>query len=62
LGFAGASGAVGYLPVQKLTIAVEGTNGPGAYDDKGNAGLGAVAVFRAIADTLAPNTMPKPPR
>jgi CubicO group peptidase (beta-lactamase class C family) len=62
LGFAGASGAVGYLPVQKLTIAVEGTNGPGAYDDKGNAGLGAVAVFRAIADALAPNTMPKPPR
>jgi CubicO group peptidase (beta-lactamase class C family) len=62
LGFAGASGAVGYLPEQKLTIAVEGTNGPGAYDDKGNAGLGAVAVFRALADALAPGTMPKPPR
>jgi CubicO group peptidase (beta-lactamase class C family) len=62
LGFAGASGAVGYLPEQRLTIAVEGTNGPGAYDDKGNAGLGAVAVFRALADALAPDTMPKPPR
>jgi CubicO group peptidase (beta-lactamase class C family) len=62
LGFAGASGAVGYLPKQKLTIAVEATNGPGAYDDKGNAGLGAIAVFRALADALAPNTMPKPPR
>jgi CubicO group peptidase (beta-lactamase class C family) len=59
LGFAGASGAVGYLPQQKLTIAVEGTNGPGAYDDKGNAGLGAVAVFHALADALAPKTMPK---
>ena len=38
LGFAGASGAVGYLPEQKLTIAVETTNGPGAYDDKGQRG------------------------
>jgi CubicO group peptidase (beta-lactamase class C family) len=61
LGFAGASGAVGYLPARKLTIAVEATNGPGAYDDKGNAGLGAIAVFRALADALAPNTLPKPP-
>ena len=59
LGFAGASGAVGYLPEQKLTIAVEATNGPGAYDAKGNTGLGAVALFRALADALAPNTMPK---
>jgi CubicO group peptidase (beta-lactamase class C family) len=58
LGFAGASGAVGYLPAQKLAIAVEATNGPGAYDDTGGAGLGAVAVYRALADALAPNTMP----
>ncbi len=58
LGFAGASGSVGYLPAQKLTIAVDGTNAPGAYDDKGNAGLGAVAVFRALADALAPGTLP----
>ena len=57
-GFAGASGAVGYLPEQKLTIAVEATNGPGAYDAKGNSGLGAVALFRALADALAPHTMP----
>lgn len=62
LGFAGASGIVGYLPAQKLTIAVEGTNGPGAYDDKGNAGLGAVDVFHALADALAPNTIPELPR
>jgi CubicO group peptidase (beta-lactamase class C family) len=60
LGFAGASGAVGTLPAQKLTIAVEATNGPGAYDDEGNAGLGAVAVFRSLADTLAPGTLPAP--
>jgi CubicO group peptidase (beta-lactamase class C family) len=58
LGFAGASGAAGYLPEQKLTIAVEVTNLPDAYDAKGNAGLGAVAVFRALVDALAPNTMP----
>lgn len=58
LGFAGASGAVGYLPSRKLTIAVEGTDGAGAYDAQGNAGLGAVAVFRALGDVLAPNTMP----
>jgi CubicO group peptidase (beta-lactamase class C family) len=58
LGFAGASGAVGYLPARKLTIAVEATNGPGAYDAKGNAGLGAVAVFKALADALAPQTLP----
>ena len=58
LGFAGASGIAGYLPAQKLTIAVEATNAPDAYDDKGNAGLGAVAVFRALAQALAPNTMP----
>jgi CubicO group peptidase (beta-lactamase class C family) len=60
LGFAGASGAVGYLPSRKLTIAVEATNGPGAYDDKGNAGLGATAVFRAVADALALGTFPQP--
>ena len=58
LGFAGASGGAGYLPAQKLTIAVEATNGPGAYDDKGNVGLGAVALFRAVAQALAPNTVP----
>ncbi|HTA37651.1 MAG TPA: serine hydrolase domain-containing protein [Candidatus Acidoferrales bacterium] len=59
LGFAGASGAVGYLPEQKLTIAVEATNGPGAYDAKGNSSLGAVALFRELADALAPGTLPK---
>ncbi len=62
LGFAGASGAVGILPGRQLTIAVEATNGPGAYDAKGNAGLGAVTVFRELANALAPKTMPSPPR
>ena len=60
LGFAGASGAVGYLPAQRVTIAVEATNGAAAYDRKGNAGLGATQVFRALADAVAPGTMPPP--
>ena len=60
LGFAGASGAVGYLPAQKVTIAVEATNTAAAYDEKGNAGLGASQVFRALADALAPGTLPPP--
>ncbi|HYL26430.1 MAG TPA: D-alanyl-D-alanine carboxypeptidase, partial [Candidatus Nitrosotalea sp.] len=58
LGFAGASGAVGYLPDRKLTIAVEATNAQDAYNEKGDAGLGAVALFRDLANALAPNTMP----
>ena len=62
LGFAGASGAVGYLRAQKLTIAVEVTNGPGAYDAKGNAGLGAVPLFSDLANALAPKTVPALPR
>jgi CubicO group peptidase (beta-lactamase class C family) len=56
LGFAGASGAVGYLPSHKLTIAVEATNAQSAYGAKGDAGSGASAVFRALADALAPGT------
>jgi CubicO group peptidase (beta-lactamase class C family) len=58
LGFAGASGAVGYLPQQKLAIAVEATNDQSAYDAQGNAGLGAVNVFRDLANALAPKTLP----
>ncbi len=63
LGFAGASGAVAYLPSRKLTIAVEATNGPAAFDDKGNAKVGIPAsnVLMALAQALAPNTLPKQP-
>jgi CubicO group peptidase (beta-lactamase class C family) len=60
LGFAGASGAVAYLPSRHLTIAVEATNGPGAFDAHGQPTLGLPAgnVLKAIADAIAPNTMP----
>ncbi|HEY3674652.1 MAG TPA: serine hydrolase domain-containing protein [Candidatus Tumulicola sp.] len=61
LGFAGASGAVGYLPSRKLTIAVEVTNGQGAYNDEGNAASGANVVFRDLANALAPGSFPKLP-
>jgi hypothetical protein len=61
LGFAGASGATAYLPSKKLTISIEVTNGPNAYDNKGNAkyGLPAGNVLKNLADALAPNTFPK---
>lgn len=63
LGFAGASGAVAYLPSRKLTIAVEVTNAPDAYDGNGNAkfGLPAGNVLGALADALAPGSYPKAP-
>ena len=59
LGFAGASGAVGTLPARRLTIAVEATDTAAAFDKNGNAGLGAIAVFRDIANALAPHTLPQ---
>jgi hypothetical protein len=34
--FAGSGATVGYLPSQKLTVAVVTTYGPGAFDDQGN--------------------------
>jgi CubicO group peptidase (beta-lactamase class C family) len=60
LGFAGASGAAGYLPSQKLTIAIEATNAQTAYDRQGNAGPGATNLFRDLANALVPNSMPPP--
>ena len=61
LGFAGASGIVGTLPEQKLTIVVEATNAPGAYDAAGNAPGAATPLFHALANLLAPNTLPPLP-
>ena len=58
LGFAGASGAVGYLPDRKLSVAVELTNSPASYDAQGSAGLGATAAWHAIVKAVAPGTLP----
>jgi CubicO group peptidase (beta-lactamase class C family) len=61
LGFAGASGTTAYLPAQKLTISLEVTNAPEAYDEKGDAkyGLPASNVLKDLADALAPGTFPE---
>jgi CubicO group peptidase (beta-lactamase class C family) len=62
LGFAGASGVAGTLPPQKLTIVVEATNAPSAYDaTTGQAESGATPVYKALANLLAPNTLPAAP-
>jgi CubicO group peptidase (beta-lactamase class C family) len=60
LGFAGASGAVGYLPSRKLTVAVEATNGIDAFDEQGNpkVGLPANNVLIEIVRAIAPDTLP----
>ncbi len=57
--FSGSSAIVGYLPAQKLTIAVEATYLPQAYDAKGNYKDASIAAFTALADALAPHTFPK---
>lgn len=64
LGFAGASGAVAYLPTQKLTLAVEATDGSGAFDQRGNlkVGLPANNVLIELARAVAPGTLPPMPR
>lgn len=63
LGFAGASGAVAYLPSQKLAIAVEATDGPGAFDERGNfkVALPANNVLIELATAIAPGTLPAMP-
>jgi CubicO group peptidase (beta-lactamase class C family) len=56
--FAGCSATVGYLPSQKLTVAVAVTYQPDAFDAQGNNQDGSVSTFRALVDALAPNTLP----
>jgi CubicO group peptidase (beta-lactamase class C family) len=59
--FAGSSATVGYLPTQKLTITVEVTYLPEAFDAQGNYRDGSVATFKTLADTLAPGTLKEVP-
>jgi len=56
--FSGNSATVGYLPAQKLTFAVVVTYLPEAFDAHGNYQDASVSTFRALADALAPNTLP----
>jgi len=55
--FAGSSATVGYLPAQKLTITVEVTYLPEAFDAEGNYRDRSVTTFKTLADTLAPGTL-----
>jgi CubicO group peptidase (beta-lactamase class C family) len=56
--FAGNSATVGYLPARKLTVSVVVTYLPEAFDAQGNYQDASVKTFRALADALAPNTLP----
>ena len=58
--FAGCGAVEGYLPSQKLAIAVATTYGEGSFDDQGNYkhGNGSQAIFSAIATYLAPDDTP----
>lgn len=59
--FSGSSATVGYLPSKKLTITVEVTYLPQAFDAKGNYKDASLTTFTLLANALAPNTLPKLP-
>jgi CubicO group peptidase (beta-lactamase class C family) len=59
--FAGSGGTVGYLPGARLTISVVTTYTPEAFDDQGNYPNASVTIFSALANALAPHTLPTPP-
>jgi CubicO group peptidase (beta-lactamase class C family) len=56
--FAGSGATTGYLPSQKLAITVVTTVAPGAFDAEGNYSASSDKVFVALANQLAPNTLP----
>ena len=59
--FSGSSATVGYLPSQKLTITVEVTYLPQAFDAQGGYKDASLTTFTSLANALAPNTLPKLP-
>jgi CubicO group peptidase (beta-lactamase class C family) len=59
--FAGCGGTVGYLPSRRLALAVVTTYQPAAFDSKGNYPNVSQTVFSALANLLAPGTLPKLP-
>jgi CubicO group peptidase (beta-lactamase class C family) len=60
--FAGSGGTVGYLPSRRLTIAVVTTYAPAAFDAEGNYPNASQEIFSALADRLAPGTLPNLPK
>jgi CubicO group peptidase (beta-lactamase class C family) len=59
--FSGSSATVGYLPAKKLTITIEVTYLPQAFDRQGDYKDASVTTFQSLANVLAPNTLPKLP-
>jgi CubicO group peptidase (beta-lactamase class C family) len=59
--FAGYAAVEGYLPSQKIAIAVACTLAPEAFDDQGNYANRADMLFRKIAAELAPDDAPPSP-
>lgn len=59
--FAGAGATVGYLPSQKLSVAVSVTLAAAAFDDRGNYKNPSPEIFSSLVNAVAPNTLPKPP-
>ena len=61
--FAGYAGIEGYLPSQKLAIAVVATFNPEAFDDQGDYSNAADSLFRRVGAQLAPtDAPPQPPK
>jgi CubicO group peptidase (beta-lactamase class C family) len=56
--FAGSDASVGYLTSSKLTIGVEVTYKPEAFDSTGSHTDGSNAIFKALGNALAPGTIP----
>jgi CubicO group peptidase (beta-lactamase class C family) len=59
--FAGCGGTVGYLPSRHLAIAVVTTYRSSAFDAQGNYPNASQSIFAALAERLAPGTLPKLP-
>jgi CubicO group peptidase (beta-lactamase class C family) len=59
--FAGSGATVGYLRAAQLTISVVTTYTPEAFDEQGNYPNASVPIFTALANALAPNTLPPEP-
>jgi len=55
--FAGCGATAGYLPPNKLTVAVVTTYSQSAFDEDGNYKNASDTVFASIVNVLAPNTL-----
>jgi len=58
---AGYAAVEGYLPSQKIAVAVANTYEPQAFDDQGNYSNEADTLFRRVATEMAPNDAPPMP-